>query len=123
MAVALFPAKAAAIVLAGLGVVGWALTIAGLYGLVACTVARRIPEIGVRIALGAPPSNVMRLLLKDGLAIATAGVAVGLFVASLATPFLSMFLAGVAPPDATSFSVVKALAFLDPSTPLDAPPR
>jgi ABC-type antimicrobial peptide transport system permease subunit len=97
MAIALFPAKAAAMVLAGLGVVGWVLTIAGLYGLVAYTVTRRIPEIGVRVALGAPPSNVMRLLPKDGLAIATVGVAAGLIAASLATPFLTMFLAGVAP--------------------------
>ena len=112
MAVALFPAKAAAMVLAALGVVGWTLTIAGLYGLVAYTVTRRIPEIGVRVALGAPPSNVMRLLLKDGLAIAIVGVAAGLIAASLATPFLSMFLAGVAPRDVTSFSVVAAVLVL-----------
>ena len=112
MAVALFPAKAAAMVLAALGVVGWTLTIAGLYGLVAYTVTRRIPEIGVRVALGAPPANVMRLLLKDGLAIAIVGVAAGLIAASLATPFLSTFLAGVAPRDVTSFSVVAAVLVL-----------
>ena len=112
MAIALFPAKAAAMVLAGLGLVGWALTIAGLYGLVAYTVTRRIPEIGVRVALGATPSRVMRLLLRDGLAIAIVGVAAGLIVASLATPFLSMFLAGVAPRDVTSFSVVAAALIL-----------
>lgn len=112
MAVALFPAKAAAMVLAALGLVGWTLTIAGLYGLVAYTVTRRIPEIGVRLALGAPPSNVMRLLLKDGLAIAIVGVAVGLIAASLATPFLSMFLAGVAPRDVTSFTVVAVVLVL-----------
>jgi len=112
MAIALFPAKAAAMMLAGLGLVGWALTIAGLYGLVAYTVTRRIPEIGVRVALGATPSRVMRLLLRDGLAIAIVGVAAGLIVASLATPFLSMFLAGVAPRDVTSFSVVAAALIL-----------
>lgn len=109
MAVALFPAQAAATVLAGLGGVGWALTIAGLYGLVAYTVTRRIPEIGVRMALGATPSSVMRLLLTDGLAIAMVGVAAGLLVASLATPFLKMFLAGVGPRDVISFSVVAAV--------------
>jgi predicted permease len=112
MAVALFPAKAAAMVLAALGVVGWALTIAGLYGLVAYTVTRRIPEIGLRVALGAPPSNVMRLLLKDGLAIAIVGVTAGLMAAALATPFLSAFLAGIAPRDATSFSAVAAVLVL-----------
>ena len=112
MAVALFPAKAAAMVLAALGIVGWALTIAGLYGLVAYTVTRRIPEIGLRVALGAPPATVMRLLLKDGLAIATVGVTTGLIAASLATPFLTTFLAGVAPRDAISFSVVAAVLVL-----------
>jgi putative ABC transport system permease protein len=112
MAVALFPAKAAAAMLAALGLVGWALTIAGLYGLVAYTVSRRIPEIGMRMALGATPSNVLRLLLRDGLAIAIVGVAGGLIVASLTTPFLSMFLAGVAPRDVTSFSLVAAALIL-----------
>jgi putative ABC transport system permease protein len=106
MAIALFPAKAAAVVLAGLGLVGWALTIAGLYGLLAYTVTRRIPEIGMRIALGATPSSVLRLLLRDGLAIAGVGVVAGLFVAYLTTPVMTMFLAGVAPRDVMSFSVV-----------------
>jgi hypothetical protein len=112
MAVALFPAKAAAAVLAGLGVVGWALTIAGLYGLVAYTVTRRIPEIGLRMALGAPPASVMRLLLRDGLATAVVGVVAGLIVASVTTPFLSTFLAGVAPRDVTSFSAVAVTLIL-----------
>jgi putative ABC transport system permease protein len=75
-------------------------------------VTRRIPEIGLRVALGAPPSNVMRLLLKDGLAITIVGVTAGLMAASLATPFLSTFLAGVAPRDATSFSAVAAVLVL-----------
>jgi len=112
MAVALFPAQAAAVVLAALGVVGWALTIAGVYGLVAYTVTRRIPEIGVRVALGAPPWSVMRLLLRDGLVIAVVGVAAGLVVAAWTTPFLSALLAGVSPRDTTSFCLVAAALVL-----------
>jgi ABC-type antimicrobial peptide transport system permease subunit len=103
MAVALFPSRASAAVLAALGIVGWALTVAGLYGLVSYTVAGRIPEIGVRMALGASPANVLSLLLRDGLAVTFVGLAIGLGIAALATPFLSMFLAGVAPRDALSF--------------------
>lgn len=106
MSVALFPAQASAVVLAAPGLVGWALTVAGLYGLVAYTVTRRIPEIGVRMALGASPSNVMRLLLRDGLAITFVGLAAGLVLAALVTPLLSMFLAGVQPRDLTSFALV-----------------
>jgi predicted permease len=106
MSVALFPAQAAAVLLAALGLVGWALTVAGLYGLVAYTVARRVPEIGVRVALGATPSNVMRLLLREGLAITVAGLVVGLLLAALVTPFLGMLLAGVPPHDPASFALV-----------------
>jgi putative ABC transport system permease protein len=108
MAVALFPARVAAILLAALGLVGWALTVAGVYGLVAYSVTRRIPEIGVRVALGATPSSVMRLLLRDGLVIAVVGVTVGLGVAAAITPFLSALLAGVSPRDAISFGLVAA---------------
>jgi putative ABC transport system permease protein len=108
MAVALFPARVAAILLAALGLVGWALTVAGVYGLVAYSVTRRIPEIGLRVALGAPPSSVMRLLLRDGLVIAVVGVTVGLAVAAATTPFLGALLAGVPPRDLTSFGLVAA---------------
>jgi len=106
MSVALFPSQAAAVLLAALGLVGWALTVAGLYGLVAYTVARRVPEIGVRVALGATPSNVMRLLLREGLAITVAGLAAGLVLAALLTPFLGVLLAGVPPHDPASFALV-----------------
>lgn len=109
MSVALFPAQASAVALAALGLVGWALTVAGLYGVVAYTVTRRIPEIGVRVALGAPPFSVMRLLLRDGLVLTFAGLAAGLVLAALVAPFLGMFLAGVPPHDATSFAVVAAV--------------
>jgi putative ABC transport system permease protein len=109
MSVALFPAQAAAVALAALGLVGWALTLAGLYGVVAYTVTRRIPEIGVRVALGAPPFSLMRLLLRDGLILTCAGLTAGLILAALVTPFLAMFLAGVPPHDLTSFAVVAAV--------------
>jgi putative ABC transport system permease protein len=109
MAVALFPAQAAAFVLAALGIVGWALTVTGLYGLVAYTMTRRIPELGVRVALGATPWSVMRLLLRDGLAITATGVATGLTIAWLVTPLLGTFLAGVSPRDLTSFFLVAAV--------------
>jgi predicted permease len=108
MAVALFPAKVAATLLAALGLVGWALTVAGVYGLVAYSVARRIPEIGLRVALGATSASVMRLLLRDGLVLTAVGVTAGLVVAGAATPLLAALLAGVAPRDLTSFSVVAA---------------
>jgi putative ABC transport system permease protein len=106
MSVALFPAQASAVALAALGLVGWALTVAGLYGVVAYTVTRRIPEIGVRVALGAAPSSVMSLLLRDGLVLTFAGLTAGLVLAALVTPFLGMFLAGVPPHDLTSFVLV-----------------
>ena len=112
MAVALFPAQAAALVLAALGLVGWALTVTGLYGLVAYTMTRRIPELGIRVALGATPWSVMRLLLRDGIAITITGVAAGLMIAWLVTPFLGLFLAGVAPRDRLSFGLVAAVLVL-----------
>jgi len=103
MAIALFPARAAALLLGALGLVGWALTIAGIYGVVSFTLAQRVPEIGLRMALGAQPFSVMRLLMRDGLAITAVGLAIGLVLAALATPLLATFLSGVPPHDAGSF--------------------
>jgi len=104
MAVALFPAQAAAVLLASLGFVGWALTIAGLYGVVTYSVNRRIPEIGVRIALGATPAEILKLIIRDGVAIVAAGLALGLGLSALSSPVLTMLLSGVDPHDRASFA-------------------
>jgi putative ABC transport system permease protein len=61
-----------------LGGVGLVLAIAGLYGLVAYNVARRTREIGIRIAIGAKPSDVLRLVMRKGLTLVAIGTAIGL---------------------------------------------
>ena len=72
----------------------------------AYTVSRRIPEIGLRMALGASARNILGLLLRDGLALTAVGLVAGLGLAAFATPMLSMFLAGVAPHDPMAFTIV-----------------
>jgi predicted permease len=61
-----------------LGAVGLLLAIAGLYGLVAYNVSRRTHEIGIRIAIGARPADVLRLMMGKGLALVGWGTAIGL---------------------------------------------
>ncbi|MDX1647098.1 MAG: ABC transporter permease [Longimicrobiales bacterium] len=58
------------------------LAVVGLYGLVSYSAAQRVREIGIRIALGAEPASLVRLILRRGLGIALAGIALGLLVAS-----------------------------------------
>ncbi len=63
---------------AALGLMGLSLAIVGLYGLVAYAVSRRTREIGIRMAIGADRTAVLRMVLRQGLTLATAGLAVGL---------------------------------------------
>src|SRR5262249_29200260 len=64
-------------IVATMGAVGVMLAVAGLYGLVAYSVSRRTREIGIRIAVGASPSDVLRLVMSTGLTLVAAGVAIG----------------------------------------------
>src|SRR6476660_5025457 len=61
-----------------MGLVGLGLAMVGLYGLVAYTVSRRTREIGIRIAIGAQPSDILRLVMGKGLVLVGTGTAIGL---------------------------------------------
>jgi predicted permease len=68
-------------IVTGMGLMGLALAVVGLYGLVAYSVSRRTHEIGIRMALGAHRGDVMRMVLRQGLKPAVAGVTIGLVLA------------------------------------------
>jgi ABC-type antimicrobial peptide transport system permease subunit len=77
----------------------------GLYGVLAFVVGRRTREIGIRMAVGAQPREVMTHFLKQGLLLAALGCTVGLVLAIATTRLLSAFLYGVAVRDPASFLV------------------
>jgi putative ABC transport system permease protein len=77
----------------------------GLYGLLACAVAQRRREIGVRVALGATPAEIRTLVLTDAFAPLAAGAAVGAFAAWWTGGLLMSLLYGVTPRDARAFVI------------------
>jgi len=82
-----------------LGAVALGLAVTGVFGLTAFAVEQRTGEIGVRVALGASRSAVMRLMLRDNLRPVVAGLALGLIVAFWASRVLTVYLFGVSPRD------------------------
>ena len=78
----------------------------GIYGVLSYQVARRTREIGIRMALGARPAEVLRLVLGEGMLVVFAGLAVGLLAAFGLTRFLAGVLFGVKPADPLTFTLV-----------------
>jgi ABC-type antimicrobial peptide transport system permease subunit len=88
----LFGQKIAASILSVLGVLGLMLAAMGLYSVMSYSVAQRTSEIGIRIALGAQPIDVMALVIRQGMGFAAAGLVVGITSAlSLARIASAMF--------------------------------
>ena len=85
--------------LALFAVAALALSAVGIYGVIAYGVAQRTREIGIRMALGARPADVRRMLLVEGGKLAGAGVAIGLAGSVLLTRAMSALLYGVGPRD------------------------
>jgi putative ABC transport system permease protein len=83
----------------GTGVVGLLLAVIGLYGVVAYAVSRRTREIGIRMAIGARPGDVLRMVLSQGLGFTAAGVVIGIALALPASSFLQTFAIGVSTHD------------------------
>lgn len=90
---------------------GLALVLAavGIYGVMSYAVSGRTREIGVRMALGAQPRNVLALVMRDGIIVTVAGVALGLAGAFAATRVLGSQLYGVGTTDAVTFAAVSLL--------------
>ena len=88
-----------------------ALTLAtiGIYGVISLLVTRRRQEIGIRIALGAHPAMILRMVLQRGMLLAAAGVAIGVGGALLLTRVIGTLLYGVSPLDAATFAGVPLL--------------
>jgi predicted permease len=93
-------------------VVALILAIAGVYGVMAYTVNQRVPEIGLRIALGASPADVLGLVLKDGGVLIAIGLAVGAALSFAGARFISGMLFGVSARDPLVFVGVAALVAL-----------
>jgi predicted permease len=99
----LLPMRAIAWLVTGVGLVAMALAAIGLYGVIAYSVARRTREIGIRMALGARPATVIRLVMRQGLIVATAGLAAGCLLAAAAARAIAGALYGVTAADPVSW--------------------
>jgi putative ABC transport system permease protein len=101
--------RLATVLLGVLALLGLLLALIGLCGISIYNVARRTPEIGIRMALGATPGHVLRLMLGEGLTLVVAGAVMGIGGALLATRLLSGFLtAGISPLDPPAFVAMLA---------------
>ncbi len=95
----MFPMHAAAVTLSAFGFLAMLITITGIYGLVAYSVSRRTRELGIRMAVGARPSEVLRLVLGKLLVLVSAGLGIGVLLALAAAPALSAIIYTTSPRD------------------------
>jgi predicted permease len=93
----------------GFGILALVLAAVGIYGLLSYVTRQRRHEIGIRMALGADPRDVLRLILRQGLKMASLGLAVGLFASLVLTRALSSQLFGVTPADPPTYLAVVVL--------------
>jgi putative ABC transport system permease protein len=108
----LLPMRLSAWLVTGVGVVAMALAAIGLYGVIAYSVARRTREIGIRIAVGARPGAVVRLVMRQGLVVAFAGLAAGCLLAVAAARAIAGALYGITAADPVSWIAAAALLLI-----------
>jgi ABC-type antimicrobial peptide transport system permease subunit len=105
----LMPLRMGVSLAAGQGLIGLFLAVMGLYAVVSYSVTRRVREIGIRMALGAARTDVLRLVVREGLRLTLVGIVLGLLGSVGLGLVLSQVLYGVKPVDAGVFGGVTAL--------------
>jgi putative ABC transport system permease protein len=102
----LYPRRMASGILAVAGAIGLVLASLGLYGVVSYSVAQRVHEIGVRAALGASQSRLVRMIVGEGMRLVAAGVAVGFALNRIAVRVTAKMFSAVPPMDLTTMVLV-----------------
>jgi len=97
------------VMLAIAGAMALALSVVGIYGVIAYVVSQRAREIGIRSALGAEPRQLKKMFLLHGLALSTVGAVVGLVAAMALARLMSSLLFGVGPTDLTAYVAAVAV--------------
>jgi predicted permease len=105
----LFVFRLAASLASVLGFLGLTLAVAGVYGIVSFEVGQRTHEIGIRVALGAERSQIMRLALGQGLKLVGAGLGAGLFASWIVAHAISKLLIGVSGSDLVTYTTVSIM--------------
>ena len=108
MGASLIPARVGAILATAFGGLGTLLAAIGLYGVIAFSVARRTREIGVRMAIGARPGEVLSMVMRQGFAIVAVGLVLGALLAAGAATALRGLLYGITPFDPAAWGLALA---------------
>ncbi len=99
-------------VIGAFAVMAFLLAAIGIHGVLAFSVAQRTQEFGIRMALGAQPGNILNMVVRQGLLLATAGVIPGIALAYAAGRAMQALLVGVTPGDVRTFVAVAGLAIV-----------
>jgi putative ABC transport system permease protein len=102
----LAPRRLAMIVIEGFAGIALALALVGIYGVLSYTVSQRVPEIGVRMALGAQRGEILGRTIADGLRLAVPGIAIGIATAAAVSRLVRAVLFDVSPTDPASYAVL-----------------
>jgi putative ABC transport system permease protein len=86
-----------------MGLLGLILAVVGVYSVVSYAAAQRIHEIGIRMALGAIPRDILRLVLRQSLLVVAIGLAIGLLASVGATRAIAILFVGIRPTDPVTF--------------------
>ncbi len=105
----LVPVKAAVALLSLLSLIGLIVASIGIYGVTSYAYNQRRREIGIRMSLGAQRTDILRLIMKEGVSLALVGIGIGVLLALGTTHLVSRILYGVSPVDPIVFIVVSAL--------------